>query len=263
MKKSITFLALLLIATIAAAQEKEAPQETYNTTRDLESRIFTLTHRSPRMLLPTLNVLGSGFKNAIIRASEELGTITVRDFPENIVSIQAAIERLDRAPAPSPDVEMKISVLIASRKPLDSAAAAAVPEDLKSAVKQLQATLSYTHYGLMAATVHRTTIGSGIEGSGVAEPTLLGMTTAEGRPIFYTYGVRGITVPQQGDEAKVDVGNFAFTMRVPLNLGEGGVQYQEVGFNTPVSLRQGEKVVIGTTTMRDKALVVIVTAQIR
>ena len=42
----------------------------------------------------------------------------------------------------------------------------------------------------------------------------------------------------------------------------GSVQYQAVGFETPVSLKQGEKVVIGTTTMNDKALVVVVTAKV-
>ena len=51
-------------------------------------------------------------------------------------------------------------------------------------------------------------------------------------------------------------------MRVPIDVGNNNIQYQSVGFNTPVSLRQGEKVVIGTTTMRDKALVVVVTASV-
>ena len=48
-------------------------------------------------------------------------------------------------------------------------------------------------------------------------------------------------------------------MKVPLDVGDGKVQYQSVGFETPVSIRQGEKVVIGTTTMRDKALIVVLT----
>ena len=51
-------------------------------------------------------------------------------------------------------------------------------------------------------------------------------------------------------------------MRVPLDLGGGGIQYQSVGFQTPVAVKQGEKVVIGTTTMNDKALVVVVTAKV-
>jgi hypothetical protein len=62
---------------------------------------------------------------------------------------------------------------------------------------------------------------------------------------------------------KLDVDNFEFSMRVPLELGgAGNIQYQNVGFKTPVAVQQGEKVVIGTTTMNDKALVVVVTAKV-
>jgi hypothetical protein len=40
------------------------------------------------------------------------------------------------------------------------------------------------------------------------------------------------------------------------------VQYQSVGFRSPVSLRQGEKVVVGSTTMGDKGLIVVVSAKV-
>ena len=59
----------------------------------------------------------------------------------------------------------------------------------------------------------------------------------------------------------VDIERFSFSMRVPIVVKAGGeAQYQNVGFETPVSLRNKEKVVIGTTTMGDKALIVVVTA---
>jgi hypothetical protein len=57
--------------------------------------------------------------------------------------------------------------------------------------------------------------------------------------------------------------NFDFSMRIPVNVGgDKPVQYQNVGFDRPVSVRQNEKVVIGTTTMGDKALIVVVTATV-
>ena len=52
-------------------------------------------------------------------------------------------------------------------------------------------------------------------------------------------------------------------MRVPINVGGATpIQYQSLGFETPVSIHQNEKVVIGTTTMGDKALIVVVTATV-
>jgi hypothetical protein len=153
-------------------------------------------------------------------------------------------------------MELKISVLIGSKTPL--ASNAATPEDLVPVVKQLQSTLSYAHYGLLTTTVHRSKTGIGIEGSGVAESTLLGIKTSDTRPIFYSYKLRGGSVGAE----KRDVDNFEVSMRVPRELGPGNIQYQNVGFQTPVAVKQGEKVVIGTTTMNDKALVVVVTAKV-
>lgn len=242
-------LILILVFALAAFAEEE-----YNVNKDFKNKVFSIQHRDPQTIAAAVKLLGSGFKGADLAINNALRTITVRDFPENIAAIEEAIGRLDRPATPEPDMELKISVLLGSKTPLQNAA---LPEELNSVVKQLQSTLTYAHYGLLTTTVHRSKTGVGIEGSGVAESTLLGVKAADGRPIFYTYRLRAISF----DAAKLDIGNFKFSMRVPLDLG-GSVQYQDVGFETPVSLKQGEKVVIGTTTMNDKALVVVVTAKV-
>jgi len=110
--------------------------------------------------------------------------------------------------------------------------------------------------------VQRTKPGNGLTGSGVAEPTLLGMTARAGQPVFYNYRLRRIT-STSGEKPSIDIESFDFSMRVPIDVGgTSGTQYQPVGFETPVSIRQNEKVVIGTTTMGDKALIVVVTATV-
>ena len=259
MKRRIaTLIATLLLAATIIAQETEKPAETFNTTRELKNKIFELRNRSPRTIIGSLNLLGSGFKGSGININEEMRTITIRDFPENIAAIEDAIKRLDR-PVPAPDIEMKISVLIGSKTPLPSST---LPADLAPVVKQLQSTLTYSHYGLMTASLQRTTAGSVVNGSGVAEPAVLGMKPSDERPIFYSYKLRDVTVAA-GDRPSIGIGSFDFSMRVPVNVGATGIQYQSVGFETPVSLRQNEKVVIGTTTMGDKALIVVVTASVQ
>ncbi len=257
MKRFITLVAAVLIAATTFAQE--AKQDEYNTYREFKNRVFTLQNRDARTIATAIKLLGSGFKGAGLSVNEDLHTITIRDFPENIAAIDEAIKRLDRPEAQPPAIEMKISVLIGSKTPLSGAA---VPEELAPVVKQLQSTLNYQHYGLMTATVHRTKAGAGIDGSGVAEATLLGMTPAQERPIFYSYHVRRIDLASSAEESTIDVERFEFSMRVPIDTGNGSISYQSVGFETPVSIRQREKVVIGTTTMKDKALIVVVTATV-
>ena len=255
MKRIASILAIVLFSAVALAQEAKKEEEEYNVVREFKNKVFTVQNRDARAIASSIKLLGSGFKGAGMSVNEELRTITIRDFPENIAAIEEAIKRLDHSAPRVPDIELKISVLIASKTALP---AAAVPDDLAPVVKQLQSTLRYPNYGLMTSSVHRTKIGDGVEGSGVAEATMLGMTATEARPIFYSYYLRRIT-SGAGDPATIDIERFQFNMKVPLDVGDGKVQYQSVGFETPVSIRQGEKVVIGTTTMRDKALIVVLT----
>lgn len=256
MKEAIAFLAAFLLST-ATVFAQETKQEDFNTIKEFKNKVFAVQNRDPRTIAVSVKLLGSGFKGAGLTVNEELKTITARDFPENLAAIEEAIKRLDRPAAKEPDMEMKIAVLIGSKTPLGSAP---VPDELASVVKQLQSTLNYAHYGLMTTTVHRTKVGTGIEGSGVAEATLLGMTAVQSRPILYNYKLRSITY-SASEQPSIDIANFQFSMRVPIDLG-GSVQYQSVGFETPVSVRPREKVVIGTTTMGDKALIVVVTASV-
>jgi len=251
MKRLIAIV--LFVSTAAFAQEAKKEEE-FNSVREYKNKVFTVQNRDAHTIYNTIKLLGSGFKDAGFSINEELKTITVRDFPENLAAIDEAIKRLDQPAPKAPDIEMKIAVLIASKTPLTNAA---VPDDLAPVVKQLQATLRYANYGLMTSSVHRTKIGDGLEGSGVAESTLLGMTASQDRPILYNYTVRRIT--SAAEPSTINIERFVFSMRVPIDIGGGSIQYQSVGFETPVSIRQGEKVVIGTTTMRDKALIVVVT----
>lgn len=261
MKWFISLIAALLFSvTTAVAQDKKSEPE-YNTTREFKNKVFEVRHRDPRELAGTIKLLGSGFQGSGLSVSAEMRTITVRDFPENVASIEEAIARLDRPPATRPDIELKIAVLIGSKASLN---APALPDELTPVVKQLQSTLRYAHYALLSSNVQRTKPGevTPVEGSGVADATLLGMTTAPDRPLIYSYKLRGLTLAESADRTAIEVSTFNFQMRVPINIGSSGIQYQAVGFETPVSIRQGEKVVIGTTTMGEKALVVVVTATV-
>jgi hypothetical protein len=262
MKRITIITAALLIAVSAMAQEKApAPAaEEYNNVREYRSKVFEVHNRDAREIASSVKLLGSGFKGSALSVNNEMHTITVRDFPENVAAIEGAIARLDQPIANAPDIEMKISVLIGSKTPLPGAAT--VPEELAPVVKQLESTLRYAHYGLMTASVQRTKPGNGLNGSGVAEPTLLGMIVKEGQPILYSYRLRRI-MSTGGEKPSIDIENFEFSMRVPITLGGStGTQYQNVGFETPVSIHPNEKVVIGTTTMGDKALIVVVTATV-
>jgi hypothetical protein len=248
MKRIATVISILLLATAALAQEPAK----------FRTRMFELRNAVPREVYLAIKPLGSGAQGSDLSFNNDTHTITVRDYPENIATMEEAIGRLDRPQAASANVDLKISLLIGSKVVLPGPS---VPDDLAPVVKQLESTLRYSHYGLMAANIQRTKAGEGIEGSGVAEPTLIGMAASAEHPVFYNYRLRNIRVDSSGDRASVNVEKFEFSMRVPVRLDKG-IQYQNVGFDTPVSIREGEKVVIGTTTMGDRAVIVVLMAGI-
>ncbi len=79
----------LVLATAAFAQQPAtntpAPTDNYVTEKNFKSRIFEVKYRDPNSLASAIKQLGSGFKGAAISSSSEFKTITVRDFPENLV----------------------------------------------------------------------------------------------------------------------------------------------------------------------------------
>jgi hypothetical protein len=267
-----TLILTLMLASTAFAQSPQAApapasqEPDYVQEKGFKSKVFEIKTRDPRELANVVRPLGSGFKGATLSGNSEFKTITVRDFPENIAVIEEAIKRLDvpqPMPPPELDIQFHIHILIASNAP---AAGDDFPAELNDVVKQMQATLKYKSYGIMASAIHRTTVNNnGISNNGVAESKLFNVNTPSGNPIFFNYDLGPIRLNASAtDGTTVAIGKFRFGIRVPLNMGGPGqqIQYENVGFQTPVTVREGEKVVVGTTTMGDKGLIVVLSAKV-
>lgn len=239
-----------------AAQPK-APD--YVEEKGFKGKVFELKYRDPVTLQQVLRPLGSGFKGATISIDREFKTLSVRDFPENIAAIEEAIKRLDTPQPARPDIEFTVHVLIASTGP---GAREDFPGELSAVVTQLKGALKYKSYSLMTSGIHRGKEGTGSVGnSGVAESNLFTSVPTPANPIFYEYSFEVISIDASSSPSTIQVGNFHFNMRVPVNIGSN-VQYQNVGFRSPVGMKPGEKVVVGSTTMGDKGLVVVVSAKL-
>jgi len=246
-------LVFLLLAgwPLAAQTAKPTPgaADDFISEKGFRSGVFEIHHRDPGDLASVLRPLGSGFRGATISSNRELRTISVRDFPENVTSIEAAIKRLD-VPGPArPDVELHLYVLVASR---DEGTNARYPEELAQAVAALKSTLQYKSYTLAASFAERARDGSeGLSGEGIAEI----------RDIAAKHGPRDMQVQYRINRLSVDLAGASPVVRLDgFNLAlEGGGRAQ---VKTDVSLKDGEKVVVGTSTVQDKGLIVVVSARI-
>ena len=238
----------------AQTQPSPAPADNYVTNTGFKNRIFEVRNRTPEDLIPVLKLLTSGFKGAQVSASNEFRTITARDFPENIAAIEDAIKRLDVPEAARPDIELRIHVLLASNA---ESGLSPFPADLKDVISQLQSTLSYKNYYLLTTVVQRTKDSRGyrpgfLQGDGSAQAT-----SAAGEKQDFTYRFEANSLdlnPTTGGALAVQLGNFNFS------LGTNGGYAARI--HSDVSMREGEKVVVGTAGLRDKALILVMTARV-
>lgn len=253
-------LALLALAAPAALAQTEAAkqEDNYVTQKMFQNRVFDVKNRDPQSLVRVLAPLTSGFRGAVVSANPEFRTISVRDFPENIAVIEEAIRRLDTPEGPRPSVEFQIHMLVASN---DDAVPNRYPAELAEVVKRLQPTLGYKNFSLMGSQIVRGRDGQAMNwNKGVADLRLTNDTPASKNPVYYNYNLSLLSLEGTGAQTRLRIGQFNLEMRVPLWLGGEKIVYEAVGFNNPVTLREGERVVAGTTSIADKSVVVIVSA---
>ena len=254
--KSLTPLVLTLIIVPAVlAQQPNTTQdkpkeETFVTERQFKSKIFDVKYREASSIASVLRQLGSGFKGAGISANNEFKTLTVRDFPENLATIEEAIKRLDTPAAPPSSVQMHMHVLLASNR--GAPTAGEIPVELKDVITELRGTLTYRNYELITSVLQRLTeTNLGLNGSGLAQVpgAQSGVTTAR-----YEHSVAQLSfVPSASGSHTIQIQQFTFTL-----MGEG-IQGR---IQTALNLRDGEKVVVGTATINDRALIVVLIPKI-
>lgn len=254
--KSLTplLVTLIVIPAVLAQQPAttpEKPKEDFVTERQFKSKIFDVKYREPSSIANVLRQLGSGFKGAGISANNEFNTLTVRDFPENLVTIEEAIKRLDTPAAPRSSVQMHMHVLLASNR-VSPTPAGEIPVELKDVITELRGTLTYRNYELITSVLQRLTeTNRGLNGNGLAQVpgTQSGVTTAH-----YEYYVNQLSFVQNASGTPtILIPDFLFT------IGGEGIRGR---VQTALSLRDGEKVVVGTATINDRALIVVLIPKI-
>lgn len=263
--KTIKLLSLLLVVCLTGSalaqgnnQQATKTESPFVDFTGFKGKVLEVKHRDPRSLVTLLSPLGSGFKGAELKPNSEFKTITVRDFPENIATIEEALKRLDvpmptkAAEAPKPDVEVYGYILIASQ---GDAAASEYPKAIEDVIKQLQSNLTFKNYRLLTSIVQRTRIGGNISSAGFA--VFPDQTLAAN----YEFYIQGVGLENEMGSASPLIFN---TLELRFN-GQNSAQGQNPGnarLQTGLRLKDGEKVVVGTASLRDKALILVLTTKV-
>ncbi|HQR32422.1 MAG TPA: hypothetical protein PLK30_06785 [Blastocatellia bacterium] len=269
--KTIKLLSILILICLSgqlALAQQQSNQQTANNTNPqpqpqyvdftgFKGKVLEVKNRDPRSLASLLAPLGSGFKGAKLEPNSEFKTITVRDFPENIATIEDALKRLDvpmpakAAEAPKPDVEIYGYVLIASQ---GDGATSDYPKAIDDVVKQLQSNLAFKNYRLLTSIVQRSRLGGNLNTSGTA------VMPDKSIAANYEFVINRISPENESNDASpLLLSNMLFSF---IGQNSEGQNPGSARLNTSVRLRDGEKVVVGTASLKDKALVLVLTTKI-
>jgi Bacterial type II/III secretion system short domain len=261
---------LLLVCAIPAsftiaqtgAEQKKEEKESAQDVKKFAVKLFEIRYRHPESLANALFALGSGTPGSTMQPNTSLGTLTVRDFPENIAAIEEALKRLD-VPDKSPvSLEFQLHLIAASMTPSEKTT---LPKNLEAVVEQLKSTLKFTNYRYVNSALNRVSDRGKIDSSGVTSslfPTI-GVVNAPDNPSYYQYSLSRVSLTQDATgKESIQIDSFRFSVSVPVKVA-GGYQYKDIGITTPLSLREAEIAVVGTANISgsDEAIIVAISVK--
>jgi hypothetical protein len=265
-----SLLALALAASPLLAQQpasapsapstiwQKEPEDAF--AREFKPRLFIVQHRSPKALYEAVLALCSGARGYRLEYIDRDGVkaISVRDFPENVATIEAALKRLDvpQAAQATPEVELHIHVLFANKTEGPSEG---FPGELKEVLKTLKSTLAYRSFTPVTSFVSRVRDDSN-HMAGVASPEVIGLAGDPGDKgparLKVEYQAQYLKISNADPEpAKISIQGFF------ARIGILGTPVQ-AELRTDLTLKDGEKVVVGTSTLKDRGLIVVITAKV-
>ncbi|MFN0109986.1 MAG: secretin N-terminal domain-containing protein [Blastocatellia bacterium] len=245
----------------AAAPQAAKNEPEYVDITGFKGKIIEVKNRSPQDLARIVAPLGSGFKGAKLIPNSQPSSITIRDFPENIATVEEALKRLDtplppKSPEPEPparpDVEVYGYVLMASQGEDGNSN---FPKAIEDVVKQLQINFNYKSYRLLTSIVQRARLEGRVASNGI-------VSLADGS----ISGNYDFNIGRIGSELRSGENSSLVLSNIDLKFnGHALPNGQPIGnarIATDVRIREGEKIVIGTASLRDKTLILVLTTKV-
>ena len=221
--------------------QQKSPALEYAFAREFRNKVFEIKNRDSAEIRRIITGLGSGVSGTLIESSEmqDIKTITVRDFPENIKLIEEAIGRLDvPVQVINVDLQIRVDIIWASNKELKGNPA---PSHLSNVISTISNTLNYKNF---------------IEG---ATFTMRG----NGKSDVMSVGKLGFPNTTSGllNDAMCNL------MRSNYDTDNGVLDsmfvlsYNGTRINSNIKIADGETIVTGTTFIGDIAMIAIVSIE--
>ncbi|HEX8774980.1 MAG TPA: hypothetical protein VF735_15505 [Pyrinomonadaceae bacterium] len=168
------------------------------------------------------------------------------------------------------DLEVKLELIVASNS---AGEGAKLPPQLDATIRQLRASLPYTHYRWAATFINRVSNGADSTTKGIAGPLLGTTPPTSSVPSFYDLVLTDVTLAPAGSQQKLVHFRMHFGARLPIMAGSSAssssssgsqtVNYEGTGISTTLSIPENEPVVVGTMSLgpTNEMLVLVVSVK--
>jgi hypothetical protein len=261
MKRLLLALLLAALPVVAQEQKKEEPRSAPAPTA---RKLFVLKYADPQQLFSLISGLGGS-----PQTNQELHAITVAAPEPNMPGIEDAIRRLD-VPQSSPQ-NIELTVYLLAGEDGSGGAGPDLPKDLAGVVTQLKNAFSYKSYRLWDVLTMRTRTGKEVTASSNGGAVQVG---AAMMPVSTQFRFSSVSTSADGT---IHIAGLRSSNRVPVPtsgqstapiVGSGALlntqfSYAEVGLNTDIDIKDGQKVVVGKQSAGpNQALFLILTAHV-
>jgi hypothetical protein len=238
MKTIRQMLSGIALAGMLAAQTPP-PAQTAPPAPPTEKRIFQARYADVKDLANVLGVFGYH-----IEANRDLHVLAVSAPHDVMAAIEDAIKRLDVPAAAPKDVDLIVYLVLASQQADGSGG---IPAELQPVASELKGVLSFKSFRMLDTILLRTQPGNRATARGVI---------AGPDKTFYDFTVNPSTVTEDPKGRLIRLDNLTLNLHLPGGLA--------AGIYTEITVREGQKVVVGKSNMggADQALILVITAKV-
>ena len=195
----------------------------------------------------------------VVQPQPDLSVIAWTGPESQLPAVEAAIRSLDVAPTPKPNVEITVYFVMATK---GGSGTTSVPASLEGVAVQLEDVFGYDTAQLIETTAMRVRHGSRSTVNGVLPRRL-----ADDREARYAFGFRRLFVTEDEGGRSIRLDGVEARIQAPHTVvvdGQTTTKYMATGIETDIDLREGQKAVIGKTSIEGGAetVFVVVTGQI-
>ena len=174
-----------------------------------------------------------------------------------VEAVERFIKQMDVPQPPERNIELTVYMLLGQH----ADGAEKLPSEIAGVAKQLQATFGMKDFRLLETSVARVRENNGTESNGLLSIPSPGPNAPSA---MYTWKIQRCTISQDGKVRTIRLDNVKFGGRIPTPVN-GGTQWQflDIGINTDIDVKEGQKVVVGKTNIGAKdSLFFVVTAKV-